>query len=482
MQEGISSNTLVASQQHLTMEYLVNGKQVTHHLTILGSGRDCKKEPGKLCILGGNELGSGVDHDWNAIAEQSNSYSLSQQQLSSLPSISLYRRSSSYHCLTEKSASVAASSGESLYASPQPHPTSLSYSPSSASFQDLPVDYIDAEQKQYTYFSDGGTGRFPVYDTATRTCKTIGTFQRCQRDGLWVEYFDEAMTKVKSSGSYRDGYKHGEFTFFYDVAGSPVHRRLTYEKGQLEGPCAEYDMTQQLRKVMEFQHGVEVKQVEFHSNGVIRRVANRVEGEWNIAELKEDGQLLFIGHAKRFGKGFHYDGEGTLFFSFLAELRGMFHSDHLIFNGRKLSIVECMKAIQWKEGKVTLLPLSDGTLLPWSCFKLTKDGNVISTVVNGERRVLREIRVDPETNQSECRVYSLGGYLTMKSIQNGSREEITEYYPLLGEGQDFSINGITVNPCVNGYIETVVPRRVTIMENKRQVGEDLFLNTGKALS
>ena len=478
MQEGIASKTIVASQQYLTMEYSVNGRQVMHHLTILGSGKNCTKEPGKLCILGGNELESGVDHDWSAIAEQANSYSRSQQQLSSLP---LYRRSSSYS-LTEKSAPAATSSEESLYFSPQPHPTSLSYSPSLTSFQDLPVDYIDAEQKQYTYFLGGGTGRFPVYDTATHTCKTMGTFRQCQRDGLWVEYFDEAMTMIKSSGSYRDGSKQGEFTFFYDTVGSPVHRRLMYEKGQLEGPCVEYDMTHQLRKVMEFRHGVEVKQVEFHSNGAIRRVINRMEGGWNIAELKEDGQLLFIGHAKRFGKGFHYDGEGTLFFSFLAELRGVFHSDHLMFDGKKLSVGECMKAIQWKDGKVSLLPLPDGTLLPWSCFKLMKEGNVMFTMVNGERRVLREIRVNSEANQSECRVYSLGGYITMKSVQSGSRKEITEYYPLLGEGRDFSINGITVNPCVSGYIETIVPRRVTIMENKCQVKEELFLNTGEARS
>ena len=111
-----------------------------------------------------------------------------------------------------------------------------------------------------------------------KDCKIEGTVMNGQKEGTWIEYFNNPEYLPKKVVSYEKGKKNGTFVEI-DKTGS-ITKKMEYKNDQLNGQASEWYRGGRLSKLNTYKDGkLDGKQILCYEKGGNLEVSNYKDGE-----------------------------------------------------------------------------------------------------------------------------------------------------------------------------------------------------------
>lgn len=439
----MQTNALAMAEQHVLLEYSIGERSVKHNLKVVGHGHVRMRKESCISIYGGENLEKGSDHDFGSIATNAK---ISQYTTLNHSRCSRFRyQRQGFPILNNDSRDSP---------SPSIIHTSIRLTPDISFLPTGDVSYINSSETQYVVWTNNGTGVFDVFDRQTGRSTITASFKNYKKDGEWTEYYDFEKMHMKLRGTYSENVRHGTFRTFFNGEALVTSSIKEYSNGRLNGVCVCFGSSRHITGIKVYNSDVLEKYISYYPNGVIHIIITMNGERGNAIELTEDGYLRYFGEVVLRKGTFEYEGKGTLFFYHLAELSGEIQNNHFLFDGRRFYLYDCLNGVRIENGRCVVCNLEDGTILPWKLFNIDerpREG-YLACNIDGKQHVIEEIILDRQKGKTKILTYGIGGYLIRKRVLCGNKKKETFYFPLPGEGGEYRMKGITVNPFVARYV------------------------------
>lgn len=437
----MQTNALAMEEQKVLLEYSIGERSVKHNLMVVGHGRVRMQKENCISIYGGENLEIGIDHDFSSIAEKARISQYLTLDHCRCPGFRYQHQgfpilnNDSYSCYNRIS----------MYTNKSPIPD-IGFLPSKDAV------FIDEKETKYVVFTNNGTGKFDVYDRQTGRSTITAYFRNYRRDGEWTEYYDFDKKQIKETGTYSENIMHGTFRTYFKGEALITSSIREYRNGRLNGICVNFRLTRHIEKIMVYNDNCLEKYILFYQNGVIQNVINMNGKRGSAIELTDEGYLKYIGGVVLRDGIFVYEGKGTLFYHCFAELSGNVQDSCMLFDGKRISFRDCYNGLRIENGKCVIDKNEDGTSLPWRLFNFEEGygGSYLACLIGNERHIITKKFL--ERGKTIIKHYGIGGYLICEIILCGNKKKKINYFPLPGEGGEYRVKGITVDPSVGKYL------------------------------